>query len=300
MIGSVSSNSILSAAFGFGAAPKIGGSPKNFPGQINSASGQFGGQDHEQPVDKVELSDAAQRLAAIAEQVNGSTSLNSSANAGRIQGGTNGSSTKPQASGPSQSNGTGTLAPEDEAQVRKLREQDAEVRRHEQAHKASAGQYASGGPSFKFETGPDGRQYAVSGEVQIDASPVNGDPQATVRKMQQVRRAALAPGSPSSQDRAVAAQAAQTEQQARTEASQKTRDTQGTVSGGSSSATVVGGAQTADATGGPTAATTDQPVGFGSNLGGESSRAYASQAAALTLASGSPNQGSRSLLDLIA
>ena len=54
-----------------------------------------------------------------------------------------------------------------------------------------------------------------SGEVSIDKSPVRGDPQATIEKMQQVRRAALAPAQPSGQDRQVAAEARRAIQQAR-------------------------------------------------------------------------------------
>jgi hypothetical protein len=56
--------------------------------------------------------------------------------------------------------------------------------------------------------------YAVSGEVSIDSSPVKGDPKATVRKMEQVVRAALAPAQPSGQDRAVAAAALNAEVEA--------------------------------------------------------------------------------------
>ena len=67
------------------------------------------------------------------------------------------------------------------------------MRAHEQAHLAAAGPYANGAPTFEFQTGPDGRQYAVGGEVSIDTSPVPGDPEATVRKAQTVKRAALAP-----------------------------------------------------------------------------------------------------------
>lgn len=99
-----------------------------------------------------------------------------------------------------------------------LRARDAEVRAHEQAHLSAAGPYANGAPTFEFQTGPDGRQYAVGGEVSIDASPVPGNPEATVRKAQTVKRAALAPSDPSAQDRQVAAQAAQLENQARQEA----------------------------------------------------------------------------------
>ena len=106
---------------------------------------------------------------------------------------------------------------QEQQQVRELRKRDQEVRRHEQAHKAAAGAYARGGASFEYTTGPDGQRYVVGGEVPIDLSPVQGNPRATIAKMQQIRRAALAPADPSSQDRAVAAQAAQAERQARAE-----------------------------------------------------------------------------------
>lgn len=100
------------------------------------------------------------------------------------------------------------LTPEQQKQVEKLKARDAEVRQHEAAHQAAAGGLAQGGASFDYERGPDGRQYAVGGEVQIDTSAEEGDPQATIAKLQQVRAAALAPADPSGQDRAVAAQAA--------------------------------------------------------------------------------------------
>ncbi len=109
------------------------------------------------------------------------------------------------------------LSPDEEKLVRKLQEVDREVRAHEAAHVATAGPHARGGPSFTFVTGPDQKQYAVSGEVQIDTSEVKGDPQATIEKMQVVRRAALAPAQPSAQDRKVAAEAAAKEAKAREE-----------------------------------------------------------------------------------
>lgn len=120
------------------------------------------------------------------------------------------------------------LTEEEKQQVEKLKQRDAEVRRHEQAHKAAAGGHAAGGPTFEFQTGPDGKRYAVGGEVQIDTSEVQGDPQATIAKMQQIRRAANAPAEPSAQDRKVAAQAAQAEQKARRElAEQRAEKTRG-------------------------------------------------------------------------
>ncbi len=115
----------------------------------------------------------------------------------------------------------GELSEEEQQQVGELKQRDAEVRAHEQAHLAAAGGNASGGASFEYQTGPDGRRYAVGGEVQIDPAPVDGDPQATIQKLQQIRAAALAPGSPSSQDRAVAAQAAAAIQEANAEQAQQ-------------------------------------------------------------------------------
>ena len=89
-------------------------------------------------------------------------------------------------------------------QVAKLRARDAEVRRHEEAHARVGGQYA-GQPSYSYQTGPDGKRYAIGGEVPIDVSPIPGDPEATIDKMGVVKRAALAPAEPSGQDRRVAA-----------------------------------------------------------------------------------------------
>lgn len=101
-------------------------------------------------------------------------------------------------------------------QIQELAARDREVRAHEQAHAAVAGQYAQG-TSYTYQRGPDGVSYAIGGEVQIDTSPISGDPEATLRKAQQLRRAANAPADPSSQDARVAALAAQMELQARAE-----------------------------------------------------------------------------------
>lgn len=109
------------------------------------------------------------------------------------------------------------LTEEEREQVEWLSNRDREVRTHEQAHLTAAGPYARGGPSYTFQTGPDGRQYAIGGEVQIDTSPVDGDPEATARKARIVRAAALAPAEPSGQDRKVAAQAAKMEREANAE-----------------------------------------------------------------------------------
>lgn len=93
----------------------------------------------------------------------------------------------------------------EEKQVQELKERDREVRAHEQAHARVGGAYA-GAPSYTFQQGPDGKRYAVGGEVQIDTAKER-TPEATIRKMQIVIRAATAPAEPSSQDLKVAQQA---------------------------------------------------------------------------------------------
>ena len=93
-------------------------------------------------------------------------------------------------------------------QIKELKARDTEVRTHEQAHAAVGGKYA-GSPSYEYQRGPDGTNYAVGGEVPIDVGVINGDPQATIDKMQTVRAAALAPAEPSGADRAIAADATQ-------------------------------------------------------------------------------------------
>lgn len=120
--------------------------------------------------------------------------------------------------------GDKALSAEEQKEVDKLKKIDREVRAHERAHQAAAGGLAKGGVSFSFQQGPDGNQYAVAGEVSIDMSPISGNPTATIQKMQQVKRAAMAPADPSAQDRAVASKAQQIEAQARRELLQEQSD----------------------------------------------------------------------------
>lgn len=110
-----------------------------------------------------------------------------------------------------------TLTEEEQKQVDELKARDAEVKAHEQAHIAAGGSYVRGGASYDYQTGPDGKKYAVGGEVSIDTSPVEGDPQATINKAQVILKAALAPAEPSGQDKSVASQARQMMASARKE-----------------------------------------------------------------------------------
>lgn len=171
------------------------------------------------------------------------------------------------------------LSEEEIRQLRQLQTTDREVRAHEQAHKAAAGAYATGGPTYEYVTGPDGKRYAVGGEVQIDTSPVPDNPEATVQKAQTIRRAALAPAEPSSQDRAVAAKASQLENQARQQireeqqAENKERAEKAEESRESAQENGVGGTEgAAESTGtaGAVAVTGENQIGTGGSSDGSS------------------------------
>lgn len=98
-----------------------------------------------------------------------------------------------------------SLSSDQQKQVQDLSKVDANVRKHEAAHQAAGGPYA-GAASFTYTRGPDGKNYATAGEVQVDTSPER-TPEATIRKMATVKAAALAPADPSAQDLRVAQQA---------------------------------------------------------------------------------------------
>jgi hypothetical protein len=100
--------------------------------------------------------------------------------------------------------------------VEKMAKRDREVRQHEQAHLAAAGGLATSGASYSMETGPDGKRYAVGGEVKIDVSP-GRTPEETLSKARIIQAAALAPADPSGADRAIAAAAAAMAQTAQAE-----------------------------------------------------------------------------------
>jgi hypothetical protein len=112
--------------------------------------------------------------------------------------------------------------------IAKLESRNREVLAHEAAHMAAAGGYAKGGASYTYQIGPDGKSYAIGGEVSIDMSPVPGNPRATITKMMAIRAAALSPDEPSGQDVSVAAAAAQIEAQARAQLNQETTKNSGT------------------------------------------------------------------------
>lgn len=112
------------------------------------------------------------------------------------------------------------LSREEVAQLRQLVARDREVRQHEQAHLAASGGLAKSAASYSMQKGPDGKTYAIGGEVSIDASP-GKTAEETLRKARIIQAAALAPADPSGQDRSVAAAAQAMELQAQAEIAQR-------------------------------------------------------------------------------
>jgi len=100
-------------------------------------------------------------------------------------------------------------------EIFKLKEIDAHVKNHEAAHKAAGGEFA-GSASYTYKVGPDGKKYAVAGEVPITIKK-GKTPDETIANMEKVKAAALAPADPSPQDLKVAATASSIENQAKME-----------------------------------------------------------------------------------
>lgn len=98
------------------------------------------------------------------------------------------------------------LTSQQQQEISKLKESDAEVKAHEQAHLSAAAGLRTSAPSYQYQTGPDGKKYAVAGEVNISFSQT-GDPKKDLQMAETLKAAALAPANPSGQDMAVAKQA---------------------------------------------------------------------------------------------
>lgn len=105
-------------------------------------------------------------------------------------------------------------------EVRELEQIDRNVRVHEAAHIAAGAGVVTGGASFSYTRGPDGKMYATAGEVPISMD--KGDtPQETIANARKIIAAAMAPSDPSPQDYKVAASAAQMEIEAKMELTQE-------------------------------------------------------------------------------
>jgi hypothetical protein len=123
-------------------------------------------------------------------------------------------STKESNQTPKEKNSNELSADELQA-VAQLQARDTEVRAHEAAHQA-AGAGMTGSASYTYQQGPDGKMYAVGGEVPITIKE-GSTPQEKIANARQVEAAAMAPANPSSQDYAVASSARVMEMRAQQE-----------------------------------------------------------------------------------
>lgn len=110
------------------------------------------------------------------------------------------------------------LSSSEKALVARLQARDTTVKAHEKAHISAGGGVILSGAVFTYQKAPDEKLYAIGGEVAIDTAPEN-EPEATLKKMQLVRTAALAPSDPSPTDYSVAATASMLQMSARLEIS---------------------------------------------------------------------------------
>jgi hypothetical protein len=106
------------------------------------------------------------------------------------------------------------LTPEQRQQVAELQQIDRAVRAHEQAHLSAGRGVITSAANFSYTYGPDGKRYAVGGEVGIDTS-AEKRPEANIDKGIRIQAAALAPMDPSPQDYRVASIGSQLEAQGR-------------------------------------------------------------------------------------
>ena len=106
------------------------------------------------------------------------------------------------------------LTSDDQRELSRLEEMDRRVKAREQAYlAASRGQARAA--TVRYVTGPDGRQYAVDADLQVDVGPVDGNPELTLAKAETAEKAALAAADPSPRDRMMAAQARRIADEAR-------------------------------------------------------------------------------------
>nr|WP_321268034.1 putative metalloprotease CJM1_0395 family protein [uncultured Sulfurimonas sp.] len=113
------------------------------------------------------------------------------------------------------------LTQDEERLVTALQSRDAEVKAHEAAHQSAGA--STGAATYTYQLGPDGKMYAIGGEVSISFG-TGSTPQETIANAQAVIAAALAPADPSSQDMAVASSAMVMMMKAQQQLARETQD----------------------------------------------------------------------------
>jgi hypothetical protein len=122
-----------------------------------------------------------------------------------------------------QGDGQVGLTPAEQRRVDELKQTDRTVREHEAAHLRAGQGVVTSGASFTYTYGPDGKAYAVGGEVGVDTAK-EAKPEQNIDKGARIQAAALAPRDPSPQDYRVAGIGGRLEAEGRTDLSTQQRD----------------------------------------------------------------------------
>jgi len=83
--------------------------------------------------------------------------------------------------------------------IDRLKSRDREVRAHEMSHSTNPGLIKIGSAQFDYTIGPDGKAYATGGKVTLTTGS-SRTPEDALSKAEALKKAAMAPGEPSSQD----------------------------------------------------------------------------------------------------
>lgn len=83
--------------------------------------------------------------------------------------------------------------------VQELKRRDKEVRMHEAAHSSNPDLVKIGAAQFDYTIGPDGKAYATGGRVTLSTGRAR-TPEEALSKAEALKKAAMAPGEPSSKD----------------------------------------------------------------------------------------------------
>ena len=103
--------------------------------------------------------------------------------------------------------------------LNRLEARDSEVKIHEASHQAAGGGL-TGAASYTYQQGPDGKLYAIGGEVSI-SMPTGSTPEETIANAKKIAASAMAASSPSPQDFSVAASARMMEMKAQQQKNQQ-------------------------------------------------------------------------------
>ena len=107
------------------------------------------------------------------------------------------------------------LSAEELQELRAMERRDQQVRTRDMAFIAAAGG-AAGSYSVQYETGPDGRRYAVGADVKLDTSE-GATPEQTLAKARALRAATMSARGDSTTDASAASKATRMEAEARAE-----------------------------------------------------------------------------------